>query len=70
MGKCKDLSKFGKGQIVLARRLGQSISKTVALVGSSQCAYQYLPKLVQGRRSGEPVTVSLMREGTKAGLIQ
>lgn len=70
MGKCKDLSKFGKGQIVLARRLGQSISKTVALVGSSQCAYQYLPKLVQGRRSGEPVIVSLMREGTKAGLIQ
>ena len=33
MGKCKDLSKFDKGQIVMARQLGQSISKTAALVG-------------------------------------
>ena len=36
MGKRKDLSEFDKGQIVMARRLGQSISKTAALVGCSQ----------------------------------
>ncbi|MBN3309882.1 CENNB protein, partial [Amia calva] len=33
MGKRKDLSDFDKGQIVMARRLGQSISKTAALLG-------------------------------------
>ncbi len=38
MGKRKDLSEFDKGQIVMARRLGQSISKTAALVGCSQSA--------------------------------
>ncbi|KAK3516948.1 hypothetical protein QTP70_028239, partial [Hemibagrus guttatus] len=36
MGKRKDLSEFDKGQIVMARRLDQSISKTAALVGCSQ----------------------------------
>ena len=35
MGKCNDLSEFDKGQIVMARWLGQSISKTAALVGRS-----------------------------------
>ncbi|KAK3531093.1 hypothetical protein QTP70_010360 [Hemibagrus guttatus] len=38
MGKRKDLSEFDKGQIVMARRLDQSISKTAALVGSSRSA--------------------------------
>ncbi|ROL52522.1 Sodium/potassium-transporting ATPase subunit beta-1-interacting protein 2 [Anabarilius grahami] len=38
MGKRKDLSKFDKGQIVMARRLGQSIFKTAALVGCSRSA--------------------------------
>ena len=38
MGKRKDLSNFDKGQIVMARRLGQSISKTAAFVGCSQSA--------------------------------
>ncbi|ROL46548.1 hypothetical protein DPX16_21732 [Anabarilius grahami] len=38
MGKRKDLSEFDKGQIVMARRLGQSISKTSALVGCSRSA--------------------------------
>ncbi|KAK3552836.1 hypothetical protein QTP86_022526 [Hemibagrus guttatus] len=38
MGKCKDLSEFDKGQIVMARQLDQSISKTVALVGCSRSA--------------------------------
>ena len=33
MGKRKDLSEFDKGQIVMVRRLGQSISKTAALWG-------------------------------------
>ncbi|KAI4808546.1 hypothetical protein KUCAC02_000603, partial [Chaenocephalus aceratus] len=38
MGKRKDVSDFDKGQIVKARRLGQSISKTAALVGCSRSA--------------------------------
>ncbi|CAI5647008.1 unnamed protein product [Oreochromis niloticus] len=38
MGKRKDLTDFDKGQIVMARRLGQSISKTAALVGCSRSA--------------------------------
>ncbi|ROL47293.1 hypothetical protein DPX16_16881 [Anabarilius grahami] len=38
MGKRKNLSEFDKGQIVMARRLGQSISKTAALVGCSRSA--------------------------------
>lgn len=38
MGKRKDLSEFDKGQIVMARRLGQRISKTAALVGCSRSA--------------------------------
>ena len=38
MGKRKDLSEFDKGQIVMARPLGQSISKAAALVGNSWSA--------------------------------
>ncbi|KAF3698668.1 Transposable element Tc1 transposase [Channa argus] len=38
MGRNKDLSDFDKGQIVMARRLGQSISQTAGLVGCSRCA--------------------------------
>ncbi|KAK3557035.1 hypothetical protein QTP70_024248 [Hemibagrus guttatus] len=38
MGKRKDLSEFDKGQIVMARPLDQSISKTAALVGCSRSA--------------------------------
>ncbi|ROL54964.1 hypothetical protein DPX16_1836 [Anabarilius grahami] len=38
MGKRKDLSVFDKDQIVTARRLGQSIPKTAALVGCSRSA--------------------------------
>ncbi|KAK3540307.1 hypothetical protein QTP70_029546 [Hemibagrus guttatus] len=38
MGKCKDLSEFDKDQIVMARRLDQSISKTAALVECSRSA--------------------------------
>ncbi|KAK3541605.1 hypothetical protein QTP86_033085, partial [Hemibagrus guttatus] len=38
MGKRKDLSEFDKGQIVMARRLDQSISKTADLVGCSRSA--------------------------------
>ncbi|MBN3309670.1 PREX2 protein, partial [Amia calva] len=37
-GQRKDLSDFDKGQIVMARPLGQSISKTAALVGCSRSA--------------------------------
>ena len=58
MGKRKDLSEFDKGQIVMARRLGQSISKTAALVGCSRSAvvsiYQKCSKegTVVNRRQG------------------
>ncbi|ROK35741.1 hypothetical protein DPX16_17484 [Anabarilius grahami] len=38
MGKRTDLSELDKGQTVMARRLGQSISKTAALVGCSRSA--------------------------------
>ncbi|ROL54058.1 hypothetical protein DPX16_10481 [Anabarilius grahami] len=38
MGKREDLIEFDKSQIVRARRLGQSISKTAALVGCSRSA--------------------------------
>ncbi|KAK3511192.1 hypothetical protein QTP70_032230, partial [Hemibagrus guttatus] len=38
MGKSKDLCKFDEGQIVMARPLDQSISKTAALVGCSRSA--------------------------------
>ncbi|ROI16524.1 hypothetical protein DPX16_2718 [Anabarilius grahami] len=41
MGKRKDLSEFDKDQIVMARRLGQSISKTAALVGCSRSAVRF-----------------------------
>ena len=36
MGKAADLSDFNKGQIVMARRLGTSISETARLVGCSR----------------------------------
>ncbi|ROJ44626.1 Zinc transporter ZIP11 [Anabarilius grahami] len=58
MGKRKDLSEFEKGQIVMARGLGQSISKTAALVGCSRSAvvsiYQKCSKegTVVNRRQG------------------
>lgn len=35
MGKCYDLSNFYKGQIMMARQLGHSISKIAGLVGCS-----------------------------------
>lgn len=38
MGKCKDLSKFDKGQIGMTRQVEQTIFKTASLVGHSQSA--------------------------------
>ena len=38
MGKRKDLRDFDKGQILMARRLGQSISKIAGLVGCPRYA--------------------------------
>ncbi|KAK3528491.1 hypothetical protein QTP70_000311 [Hemibagrus guttatus] len=58
MGKRKDLSGSDKGQIVMARRLDQSISKAAALVGCSRSAvvsiYQKWSKegTVVNRRQG------------------
>ncbi|GBO01000.1 hypothetical protein AVEN_229395-1 [Araneus ventricosus] len=38
MGKAADLSEFERGQIVMARRLGTSITDTARLVGCSRSA--------------------------------
>jgi len=44
MGKNKDLSDFDKGQIDMARRLGQSISETARLVG---CFWSVVVRIYQ-----------------------
>ncbi|KAK3547699.1 hypothetical protein QTP86_027744, partial [Hemibagrus guttatus] len=66
MGKCKDLSEFDKGQIVMARRLDLSISKTAALVGCScsavwmgACASLMAPGCTMGRRQAGGGSVML-----------
>ncbi|GBN17667.1 hypothetical protein AVEN_275737-1 [Araneus ventricosus] len=38
MGKAADLSEFDRGQIVMARRLGTSITETARLIGCSRSA--------------------------------
>ena len=53
MGKRKDLSDFGKGQTVMARGLGQSISKTAGLVGFSQ--YAVVSTDQKWAKGGQPV---------------
>ncbi|ROL44235.1 hypothetical protein DPX16_4304 [Anabarilius grahami] len=58
MGKSKDLSEFDKDQIVMARRLGQSISKTAALVGCSRSAAVSIYQ-----KWSEEVTVVNRRQG-------
>lgn len=57
MDKQKD--NFDKGQIVMARQLGQRMYKTASLVGPTRYAVvSTLPKVVQGRRTGEPTSGS------------
>ncbi|KAK3518727.1 hypothetical protein QTP70_009665 [Hemibagrus guttatus] len=78
MGKCKDLSEFVKGQIVMSRRLGQSISKTAAFVGCSRSAvvsiYQKWSKegTVVNRRQGHgrPRLIDAHGEQKLAHLVQ
>lgn len=53
MGKCKDLSDFERGQIVMARRLGQSISQTAKLVGCSRSAV--VSTFKKWTQEGQPV---------------
>jgi len=66
MGRNKDLSDFHKGQIVLARRLGQSISETTRLVGCSWSAvvriYQQCP------RRDKPQTGDRVLDGQDASM--
>lgn len=59
MGKGKDLSDFDKAQIVMARQLGQRISKTAGLAGC--CGYAVVStyqKLSKEGQHGEPVMES------------
>ncbi|KAK3520721.1 hypothetical protein QTP70_030586 [Hemibagrus guttatus] len=67
MGKCKDLSEFDKSQIVMARRLDQSISKTAGLqclaVSSAWCS---VLRLCARGSDGDAVTGALM-EGQGQG---
>ena len=53
MGKNKDLSDFEKGQIVMARRLGHSISRTAGLVGCSRFAV--VSTYQKWSKEGQPV---------------
>uniref|UniRef100_A0A8P4G4M8 Transposable element Tcb1 transposase n=1 Tax=Dicentrarchus labrax TaxID=13489 RepID=A0A8P4G4M8_DICLA len=78
MGKCKDLNDFVKGQIVMARLLGQSISETAALVGCSRSAvvsiYQKWSKegKVVNRRQGQgrPRLIDARGERRLARVVQ
>lgn len=50
MSKHEDLSEFNRSQFVMARQVGQSVSKISAVVGFSWiCSGQYLRKVVLGR---------------------
>ncbi|XP_072512438.1 putative high mobility group protein B1-like 1 [Salminus brasiliensis] len=78
MGKAKDLSDFDKGQIVMARRLGQSISQTAGLVGCSRCAvvktYQKWskegPPVSRRQGHGRPKLIDEHGEQRLARLVQ
>uniref|UniRef100_A0AAY4BY98 Transposase Tc1-like domain-containing protein n=1 Tax=Denticeps clupeoides TaxID=299321 RepID=A0AAY4BY98_9TELE len=74
----KDLSDFQKGQIVMARRLGQSISQTAELVGCSRAAvvrtYQKWCKegkpVNQRQGVGRPRLIDEQEERRLAFLVQ
>ncbi len=59
MGKRKDLSDFEKGQIVMATRLSQSVSKTASLVGVSGMQW-FVPAKSGGRRDSRWTSARLM----------
>ncbi|KAK3512460.1 hypothetical protein QTP70_012997 [Hemibagrus guttatus] len=68
MDKRKDLSEFDKGQIVMARRLDQNISKTAALVGCSRSAvFFFAPLCALGSAHGPPHSVRSARLGSAHG---
>lgn len=56
MGNWEPSCEFDKAQIVMARWLGQNISKTAGVF--PLCSGYYLSKVVQGGNTGEPVTGS------------
>ncbi|KAK3535224.1 hypothetical protein QTP70_004783 [Hemibagrus guttatus] len=78
MGKHKDLSESDKGQIVMARRLDQSISKTAAFVGCSRSAvvstYQKWSKkgtvVNQRQDHGRPKLIDAHEERRLARMIR
>ncbi len=78
MGKSKDLSEFDKGQIVMAKQPGQSISKTAALVGCSWSAvvsiYEKWSKegtVVNRRQShGQPRLIGVLGERRLARVVR
>lgn len=78
MGKGKDLSDFEKGQIVMARRLGRSISSTASVVGCSRSAvvstfqrWSRQGRLVNRRQGhGRPRLIDERGERRLARLVQ
>lgn len=62
--KCKDLSAFDKGQIVMARLLDQRIPENRLVGVVPVCGGKYLPKVILGRATTKQATRSL---ASKAG---
>ncbi|KAK3560069.1 hypothetical protein QTP86_033792 [Hemibagrus guttatus] len=62
MGKYMDLSQFDKGQVVMARPLDQSISKTEALVGCSRSAVQLKQQRDKLKQYQKRITLQLEKE--------
>ena len=54
MGRSKDLSDFDKGQVVMARQLGQSISNGKACGVLPVSNGEYLPTVVRGGTNHKP----------------
>ncbi|KAK3547576.1 hypothetical protein QTP86_025465, partial [Hemibagrus guttatus] len=55
MDKCKDLSEFDEDQMVTARQLDQSVSKTAALVGCSRSAVVSIYQIQSNGECGKEV---------------
>lgn len=66
MGECKDLNDFDKGWIVIAKELGQNISKTAGFLGWFQDA---LVSTIQKLPKGGKTIPQLQGHGAQGSLI-